>query len=67
MIGSETQATHTPLHIETPLVKSHSLSKKRGFEILLKLDNTQEPGSFKIRGIGNMCASKLKENPNVCQ
>ena len=54
------------LHIETALSKSHLLSKRHGFDVLLKLENTQVPGSFKIRGIGNMCAGKLKENPNVC-
>jgi len=32
---------------------------------MLKLDNVQIPGSFKIRGIGNMCQKSLKENPTA--
>ena len=53
------------LHIETPLVRSNALSKENGFEVLLKLENIQLPGSFKIRGIGHMCQKSLDENPKV--
>ena len=44
-----------PLHIETPLIESRSLSSASGRTILLKLDALQPPGSFKIRGIGAAC------------
>lgn len=44
-----------PLHIDTPLVDSHPLSRAAGRRIWLKLDALQPPGSFKIRGIGNAC------------
>ena len=43
-----------PLHEKTPIIKSAKLSKLAGREVLLKLDNLQPPGSFKIRGIGNL-------------
>ena len=44
-----------PLHIVTPTVHSTPLSKCAGFEVYLKLENLQIPGSFKIRGVGNLC------------
>ena len=53
------------LHIVTPLVRSNQLSLKNGFEVMLKLDNIQIPGSFKIRGVGNMCQRSLEDNPSV--
>ena len=43
-----------PLHIVTPIVRSTPISKKAGFDVYLKLENLQVPGSFKIRGIGNL-------------
>ena len=43
-----------PLHEKTPIIKSAKLSKLAGREVLLKLDNLQPPGSFKIRGIGHL-------------
>ena len=42
------------LHEHTPLIKSPKLSKICGREVLLKLDNLQPSGSFKIRGIGHL-------------
>ena len=48
------------LHINTPLIESPPISKKAGLQILLKLENTQPTGSFKIRGIGHLC-QKAKE------
>lgn len=36
--------------IETPLVRSSSLSEVVGGEVYLKLENAQETGSFKLRG-----------------
>lgn len=48
-----------PLHIETPLVASHPLSRAAGRTIRLKLDALQPPGSFKIRGIGAACEAHV--------
>lgn len=49
------------LHLQTPTVLSPSISKLTGFSVYLKLENIQIPGSFKIRGIGNLC-QKAKES-----
>ncbi|KAK2597350.1 catabolic L-serine/threonine dehydratase [Conoideocrella luteorostrata] len=45
--------------IETPLIKSASLSNAAGCNIFLKLENLQPSGSFKSRGIGSYLVSKL--------
>jgi threonine dehydratase len=42
------------LHIATPLLPARELSRRRQHTILLKMDNLQPSGSFKIRGIGYM-------------
>jgi threonine dehydratase len=39
--------------LRTPLVYSHSLSRKSGREVFLKLENLQTTGSFKLRGAVN--------------
>ncbi|RDW64829.1 tryptophan synthase beta subunit-like PLP-dependent enzyme [Coleophoma cylindrospora] len=39
--------------VETPCVKSTTLSNKAGCNIYLKLENQQPSGSFKSRGLGN--------------
>lgn len=44
-----------PIYIETPAILSTPLSKYAGFQVYLKQENLQVPGSFKIRGIGNLC------------
>lgn len=44
-----------PLHIETPLIESRSLSSAAQCAVWLKLEALQPPGSFKIRGIGAAC------------
>ncbi len=49
------------LHVRTPLIESLSLSRKWGKQVLLKMENVQPAGSFKIRGIGLLCQSG-KEN-----
>jgi len=49
------------LHIRTPLIESRPISKAAGAKILLKLENTQPTGTFKIRGIGNLCQHAVKE------
>ena len=43
------------LHITTPLLKHDALSAASGQQVLLKMENMQPSGSFKLRGIGRMC------------
>ena len=43
------------LHIETPLFESRSMSLAAGRAIDLKLESSQPPGSFKLRGLGFAC------------
>ncbi len=43
------------LHVETPTIRSESLSAMTGRAVWLKLETAQPVGSFKIRGIGNLC------------
>jgi L-serine/L-threonine ammonia-lyase len=45
----------TTLHITTPLLKHDRLSALLGKQVLLKMESLQPAGSFKLRGIGNMC------------
>ena len=40
------------LHIVTPTIKSTPISKVARFDVYLKLESLQIPGSFKIRGLG---------------
>ena len=49
-----------PLHIETPLFESRTLSVHSGRTIWLKLETMQPPGSFKIRGIGMACEAYVR-------
>lgn len=44
-----------PLHIETPLITSATLSRTAGCIVDLKLECLQPSGSFKLRGIGHAC------------
>ncbi|KAM9331324.1 serine dehydratase-like [Gastrophryne carolinensis] len=50
-----------PFHIVTPLKESCALSKKAGTHVLMKMENIQPMGSFKIRGIGHFCQKLAKE------
>ena len=50
----------TPLHLETPLLWSPTLSEKTGSNIWLKLENAQNTGSYKIRGVGKFCQEAVK-------
>jgi L-serine/L-threonine ammonia-lyase len=43
------------LHVHTPLIESSPLSARTGGRVLLKMENLQPAGSFKIRGIGLLC------------
>ncbi|KAL3857814.1 hypothetical protein ACJMK2_012448 [Sinanodonta woodiana] len=47
------------LYLETPTIHSGPISKVSGFDVFLKLENLQIPGSFKIRGISNLCKKAL--------
>ncbi|KAL9471500.1 hypothetical protein ACSS6W_009441 [Trichoderma asperelloides] len=58
-MGSEIR-TKVP-YIETPLIKSTTLSEIAGCNVFLKLENLQPSGSFKSRGIGNYMVAKLTE------
>ena len=51
----------TPLHLETPLMLSPTLTEKTGSNIWLKLENAQNSGSYKIRGIGRFCQDAVKK------
>lgn len=42
------------LHLVTPTIKSLPISASSGLDVYLKLENLQIPGSFKIRGVGNL-------------
>ena len=57
----EQQNLSTPLHLETPLILSQILSEKTGSNIWLKLENTQNSGSYKIRGVGKFCQEAVKQ------
>ena len=48
------------LHIQTPLFESKPLSNISGKRILLKMECFQPTGSFKIRGIGQLCQELVK-------
>ncbi|XP_046312475.1 serine dehydratase-like isoform X1 [Marmota monax] len=47
-------------HTTTPLLESWALSREAGVKVLLKCDNMQPAGSFKIRGIGHFCQQMAK-------
>ncbi|CAH1801967.1 unnamed protein product [Owenia fusiformis] len=53
-----------PLHVKTPLIESHALSKLTGLKVWLKLENTQPVGTFKIRGIGNLSQKAVSNGCN---
>jgi L-serine/L-threonine ammonia-lyase len=43
------------LHIVTPLLTHRPLSARLGKQVSLKMESLQPSGSFKLRGIGEMC------------
>ncbi|WP_211442559.1 pyridoxal-phosphate dependent enzyme [Collimonas humicola] len=45
----------TSLHIHTALLRHPQLSVALDKQVLLKMENTQPAGSFKLRGIGLLC------------
>ncbi|MFI4889931.1 MAG: pyridoxal-phosphate dependent enzyme [Steroidobacterales bacterium] len=50
----------TPLHIQTPLLRSRALALRAGHDVYLKLEALQPTGSFKIRGIGLACQEMVR-------
>ncbi|XP_042369945.1 L-serine dehydratase/L-threonine deaminase-like, partial [Plectropomus leopardus] len=52
-------------HINTPLLESVSMSKRVGTSVLLKMENSQPSGSFKIRGIGHLCQQLATQSKGV--
>lgn len=51
----------SPLHVVSPLVPSIMLSDVCGQQVLVKLENTQPSGSFKIRGIGHYIQKSIEK------
>lgn len=49
-------------HVITPVIPSVFLSHASGFNVFLKLENTQPSGSFKDRGIGRLVAHNLAKS-----
>ncbi|MGL3607682.1 pyridoxal-phosphate dependent enzyme [Rhizobium sp. G187] len=49
----------TPLHIETPLLRTSATYSKSGLPLWLKLDALQPSGSFKLRGVGLLCQHEV--------
>ncbi|GAB1603413.1 uncharacterized protein LOC115216536 [Argonauta hians] len=59
-MSSSASSLPTSLHLVTPCVLSETMSHRVGYKVYLKLENLQPSGSFKLRGIGNLCL-KAKE------
>jgi len=59
-MGKMEDGLEEPLYIKTPLIESIPLSKRCGLNVYLKLENTQPPGSFKLRGLSNHCIQAIK-------
>jgi len=49
------------LHHQTPVIESSPLSQRIGALVFLKMENTQQTGSFKLRGLGNLCTNAVKQ------
>jgi len=45
----------------TPIIESSPISKLVSSTVYLKMENVQQTGSFKQRGIGNFCAKAVRE------
>jgi threonine dehydratase len=48
--------------VRTPLIRSHTLSRRFDAEILLKLETLQPTGAFKLRGAVNMIAALIERH-----
>lgn len=49
----------SPLHIETPLLRSAPSYSRSGLPLWLKFDALQPSGSFKLRGVGLLCQHEV--------
>ncbi|KAH8145549.1 uncharacterized protein LAJ45_10349 [Morchella importuna] len=59
-----TQLRHKNLPwIRTPLLESNALSKAAGCRVFMKMDMFQPSGSFKSRGVGNLCLKAVQSRP----
>ncbi|MEO6918308.1 MAG: pyridoxal-phosphate dependent enzyme [Collimonas sp.] len=58
----------TSLHIHTALLRHPQLSVALDKQVLLKMENTQPAGSFKLRGIGLLCQRAVADGAShlVC-
>ncbi len=52
---------HTRLHFETPVIESTEMAALTSKRIWLKMECYQPVGSFKIRGMGHLCAKIVEE------
>ncbi|NWW65308.1 SDSL protein, partial [Ifrita kowaldi] len=50
-----------PFHVVSPVLESLPLSKAAGTKVLMKMENVQPSGSFKIRGIGHLCQAAARK------
>ena len=50
---------------KTPLERSNLFSQMTGYDVMLKLENMQRTGSFKVRGASN-CIQTLSEEQKAC-
>lgn len=55
--------TGPPLYLVTPVIESRPMKLLTGFEVFLKLENLQPPGSFKCRGISHQCKKVSNKHP----
>lgn len=53
------------LYIETPFLESTPLSNLLSLSVYLKIEALQPSGSFKNRGIGNICSKYAKQNAKL--
>lgn len=49
------------LYIKTPVIKSQYLKNKLDINVYLKIESLQPSGSFKLRGISNLCQQEIKK------
>ncbi|KAF8443609.1 tryptophan synthase beta subunit-like PLP-dependent enzyme [Terfezia claveryi] len=63
------KSSQQPPWITTPLLYSKGLSDAAGCQVYMKLDNHQPSGSFKSRGVGNLCLKAFQSRspaPSPC-
>lgn len=51
--------------METPFIESDPLSRRLSKKVFLKLENLQPSGSFKNRGIGNLCCQLANQGAEL--